>query len=150
MAYGSTSLKGKFIPTNPQKYVGDWKDICFRSSWELKYCQFCDRTTNIVKWSSETCVVPYVSPIDGKQHRYFIDFSVWIKNKDGIITKYLVEIKPKSMCTAPKPRKKTKSYIEEVMRWGVNSSKWKAAHKFAESHGAKFMIINEEHLGIKT
>ena len=35
------------------------------------------------------------------------------------------------------------------MTWGVNEAKWKAAKNYALDRGWEFMILTENHLGIK-
>jgi hypothetical protein len=149
MSYGSNSLKGRFQPKFPKKYKGDHTNVIYRSSWERKFMEWADRTENVKFWNSEEIVIPYLSPIDGKYHRYFVDFKVWIQRNNGKIEVYLVEIKPLSMCTPPKKRKQTKSYIEEVVRWGINEAKWNAANEYALDRGEKFIIMTERELGIK-
>lgn len=149
MSYGSNSLKGRFQPKYPKKYKGDWRNICYRSSWELKFMKWADSSLNVKYWNSEEIVIPYLSPIDQKYHRYFVDFKVWIQNASGTLDTYLVEIKPLSMCSPPKKRKQTKSYIEEVCRWGINKAKWDAANEYALDRGEKFIILTEKQLGIK-
>ena len=44
------SIKSKFKPSNPQKYQGDPENIICRSSWERKFCNYCDTNPNILKW----------------------------------------------------------------------------------------------------
>ena len=80
-------------------------------------------------------------------HRYFVDFIVKLKNKDGIKETLLIEVKPKKQCSAPKkPKKKTRKYITEVKNWGINSAKWKAATEYAENKGWRFIIMTDETL----
>lgn len=148
MSYGKNAKTGKFKPRFPLKYKGKIQDITWRSSWELKFMNWADSTTNVKYWHSEETVVPYISPVDGQYHRYYIDFKVWIQKSDGSLDTYLVEIKPESMCIPPKKRKKTKAYIDEVMRYGVNQAKWESANKYANSRGEKFIVLTEKHLGI--
>jgi hypothetical protein len=69
--------QGTYRPKNPDKFIGS--TATYRSGLELKFFRFCDYNPNIVKWSSESVVVPYISPIDGKVHRYFVDNYVVIK-----------------------------------------------------------------------
>jgi hypothetical protein len=45
--------------------------------------------------------------------------------------------------------KPNKRYINEVMTWGVNEAKWKAAAVFCNDRGWKFDILTEKELGIK-
>lgn len=139
--------KGKYKPKNPRKYRGDINNIVYRSSWELKFAIWCDRTESVLEWGSEIAVIPYISPVDGNPHRYFVDFYVQIMDKKGIAQKYLVEIKPKQFTVPPiPPKRQTKRYIAEVFQWGVNESKWKAATNFCNDRGWKFIILTEDDL----
>jgi hypothetical protein len=70
---------GKYFPINQDKYVGDIHNIIYRSSWERKFCNYCDINPNILKWSSEPLFIPYWSPIDKREHKYFIDFYIKVK-----------------------------------------------------------------------
>jgi hypothetical protein len=139
------SHKGFFKPRNPQKYKGDPTNIVYRSSWECKMMSYVDQHPDIIQWGSEEFSIPYVSPIDGKIHRYFPDF--WIKKKDNQVI--VVEIKPNSQTKPPKPQKKiTKRYVTEVRTWGINSAKWKAAKSYCDDRKWKFIIMDEYNLGI--
>ena len=90
------AYSGKYPPLNPKKYKGDPRMIIYRSLWELKFMKWCDTHNHILEWGSEEIVVPYRSPLDGRVHRYFPDFYIKVKNKNGILKKYIIEIKPKS------------------------------------------------------
>jgi hypothetical protein len=90
MAYSKDTYKGRFVSTNPQKYVGDSTNIVYRSSYELKFMKWCDMNSSVKRWASEEIVIPYISPIDGKKHRYFPDFLIEIRTKDNIIQKILI------------------------------------------------------------
>lgn len=143
------TYKGRFKPKNPSKYGGDVTNIEYRSSWELKYMMMLDNDPSVIKWSSEETVIPYRSPKDNRIHRYFVDFYVKKKTDKGII-EFLVEIKPKAQTTPPVVQKKaTKKYLNEVMTWGVNSAKWKAAEDFCKNRGWDFIVLTEDHLNIK-
>ena len=143
------TYKGSFKPKNPSKYKGNPTNIVYRSSWELSYMMQLDSDASVLQWSSEETVIPYLSPIDSRVHRYFVDFYVKKKTDQGIV-EFLVEIKPKKQTTAPAVQNKpTKRYIKEVQTWGVNEAKWKAAEKFAKSRGWDFIILTEDHLNIK-
>ena len=142
--------KRKYKPLNPHKYVGDHTNIVMRSSWETKFAVWCDKNPSVVDWSSEETIVPYVSPIDNRKHRYFIDFKIRVKSANGAIKVYLIEIKPEFQTRPPvSPSRKTKRFLQEVMTWGVNEAKWKAAGLYAKNRGWEFKILTEHHLGIK-
>ena len=84
--------QGRFHPQNPEKYKGDLQNIIYRSSWELKFMQWCDRNPNVIEYASEEFCIPYLSPIDGRVHRYFPDFIMKVKEQSGEIKKYIIEI----------------------------------------------------------
>lgn len=137
--------KGKYKPKNPNKYTGDPTNIIYRSLWERRFMLFCDTKDAVLEWGSEELFIPYKSPIDGRMHRYFVDFVIKTKNKEGFNETRLIEIKPKKQCSAPsKPKRKTKNYLNEVKTWCINSAKWSAAKEFAENRGWKFQIITED------
>ena len=141
------SYKGKYKPKNVKKYVGNPTKVTYRSLWERRFMTYCDNSSSILSWGSEEVVVPYKSPIDGRWHRYFVDFIVEAKNKNGNKEILLIEVKPKAQCVEPKRKKKpTRRYLNEVRRWGVNSAKWKAAIEFAENRGWRFKILTEDEL----
>lgn len=144
------SYSGVFKPRNPKKYKGDPSNIIYRSLWECKFMSYLDAHPDVMEWASEEFSIPYLSPIDNRVHRYFPDF--WVKKRDrnGLIETIVVEIKPKSQTAPPKVKTKpTKAYINEVKRWGINSSKWKYAKQFCEERKWKFQILTEDELGIK-
>jgi hypothetical protein len=89
------AYSGTFRPSNPQKYVGDYKNIIYRSSWECRVMNWLDKNPSIVSWASEEVIIPYVSPVDGRWHRYFPDFVVKVKDKNGVLKTMMLEVKPK-------------------------------------------------------
>jgi hypothetical protein len=142
--------KRKYKPINPSKYLGDHTNIIMRSSWETKFAIWCDKNPSVISWSSEETIVPYVSPVDNRAHRYFIDFKIQVNTSEGKKRTYLVEIKPDYQTRPPvAPDRKSKKYITEVMTWGVNEAKWRAAKQYALDRGWEFLILTEYHLGIK-
>ena len=144
------TYKGRFRPTNPGKYKGDITNIVYRSLWELRFMKWCDTNPSVEEWGSEIVVVPYISPVDRKIHRYFVDFYIKIRDKNGMTLKYLVEIKPEKFTKPPEiPKKKTKAFIDEVFQYGVNDAKWKAAFEYCQDRNMKFIILTEKDLGIK-
>jgi len=138
--------KGRYIPHNKQKYIGDITNIIYRSSWERRFMKYCDTNSSIIEWSSEELYVPYVSPIDNKYHRYYPDFIIKVKSKKS--TKIImIEIKPSSQTKRPeKGRKKNTTYLSEIRTWTINTSKWKHALKYCAKKNWEFKILTEEHI----
>lgn len=140
-------LQNFFKPQNPKKYKGDKSNIVYRSSWELSFMRWLDTNPAVTLWSSEEIIVYYISPLDGRKHRYFPDFYFECKDADGKTKKYLIEVKPYAQTIEPKKKeKKTKQYINEVTTWAKNSSKWAAAREYCRHKGYEFQIITEKDL----
>jgi hypothetical protein len=143
------AYSGTFKPKNPNKYVGDSNNIIYRSSWECRVMTWLDLNEDIISWASEEIKIPYISPIDGKYHRYFPDFLVKMKTKEGQMKTIMIEVKPKKETSPPKPQKRiTEQYVRAVKTWGVNEAKWKAAIEYCRDRKWEFKIITEEHLGL--
>jgi hypothetical protein len=143
------TYKGKYVPVNKKKYVGDPYKITYRSLWERRFMVYCDTTDAILAWASEEVIIPYISPLDNRVHRYFPDFFIKVKQKDQTIKNMLIEIKPKAQCSPPKtPKRKTKNYLYEVKTWGVNQAKWKAAREWCADRKFEFKLITENELGL--
>lgn len=144
------SNKSKYYPSYPKKYKGDPTNIICRSTWERKFCKWCDLNESILEWGSEEFYIPYVSPVDNRVHRYFPDFIIKVKESTGQVKTYVIEVKPKKQTQPPKtPKRKTKSYLYECKTYAVNQAKWKAAVEFCEDRRIKFKIITEDELGIR-
>ena len=143
------TYKGRFRVLNPSKYKGDITTVIYRSLWELRFMKWCDQSPYIIEWGSETVIIPYVSPVDRKVHRYFVDFYIKVKSKNNTTEKYLIEIKPEKFTKPPEiPKKKTKRFIDEVFQYGVNEAKWKAAFEFCTDRNMKFIVLTEKDLGL--
>lgn len=141
--------QGRFNPQNPEKYNGDSRNIIYRSSWELHFMRYCDRKENIIEWGSEEFFIPYFDPTTNKVRRYFPDFIVKIKESNGSVKKYLIEVKPKRQTKPPtQGNKKKKTLITEAITYEKNVAKWKAAQEWCLDHGLEFKILTEDDLGI--
>ena len=143
------SIKSKYKPSYPEKYIGNAENIICRSSWERKFCYWCDLNENIISWGSEEIRIRYYDPVKQKLRFYYPDFIIKVKEKNGTINKYIVEIKPKKQTTSPQKKSRTtKSYIHETLTYETNKAKWKAAEEFCKDNMIKFMIITEDDLNI--
>ena len=128
----------------PEKYKGSMP-IIYRSGLECQLMRYLDENSKVKSWGSESIVIPYIHPKDGKPHRYFVDFNftMLINNE---IKKYLVEVKPSKQCSPPKQRKNKKSFIYESTQYAINTQKWKSAREWCKKHGYEFLIFTEKHL----
>jgi len=141
------TYKGKYKPKNPSKYRGDPTKVVYRSSWELKAMNIFDQNPNIIWWNSEETVIPYRCKTDGRLHRYFVDFTICMINSDGRKVIKLIEVKPFAQTQEPKqPSRKTKRYVNEVMTYAKNVSKWEAAQQWCADRKYEFVILTEKQL----
>ena len=136
-------IQGIFRPHNPTKYKGGTP--IYRSNLERIYMLWLDSNPNIISWGSEAVVIPYIKPIDGKLHRYFIDFNFTIKDRDNKLHKFLIEIKPQRQCEPPKNHgnKKKSTFLYEQVTYATNQCKWAAADQWAKKNGYTFKVITE-------
>ena len=137
------TYKGYYKPKNPHKYKGNPNNIIYRSSWERSFMKYCDRTVNILEWSSEEVTIPYRCPTDGRKHRYFPDFLIKVKNKKQEIEMHLIEIKPFKQLLKPKNGKR---FLKEMKTWTKNQAKWEAATRLCNRRNWKFKIITEKEM----
>lgn len=136
--------QGRYIPENPQKYAGNINEIVYRSGWELQMMIKLDRTPSVILWNSEGLAIPYVSPLDGRVHRYFPDMLIRVKDRSGITKTHLLEIKPHAQTQLRTPKRQTKKFLTEVTTYAVNKAKWEAAQEFCKDQGWEFHIITEK------
>lgn len=137
--------QGKYTPENPKKYAGNVNEIVYRSGWERQLMIKFDRDRNVVLWNSEGLAIPYRSPLDGALHRYFVDFVIQVRGKDGKDKTWIIEVKPHAQTLMPKQGKKTHRFLSEVATFAVNQSKWTAAAAFAKEQGWEFQVLTEKH-----
>jgi hypothetical protein len=143
------AYNGKFRPNNPEKYDGDPTNIVYRSSYELRFMQYLDSNSNVLKWQSEEFCIPYFDPSTKKMRRYFPDFLVVVKQGEGTLTQ-LIEIKPSKECVPPKvPEKRTRRFIKEVLTYGTNQAKWQHAEEYCKDRNWKFRVITEKDLKMR-
>lgn len=129
---------GRFIPKNPQKYVGNANRVMFRSSWELAFMKWLDQNDAVLRWGSEELRIPYVSPLDGRVHQYYPDMVIMYRDTSGTIRKEIIEIKPykESVLTPNMSPQQQQAFV-------VNKAKWLYAGKFASANGATFRVLTE-------
>jgi hypothetical protein len=144
------AYKGKFTPSNPNKYVGDSTRIIYRSLWERKFMVYLDTSSQIKEWSSEEISVPYFDPNTKKMRQYFPDFVVKLAHNDSIL---MIEIKPKRQTIEPKPPKtKTRAsqikFLQASSIYAMNDAKWKAARDYCDKRGWNFKLMTQDDLGI--
>jgi len=144
------SYKGKFNPKYPAKYIGDPTNVIYRSLWELRLMRYFDQHPAVLGWGSEEVIIPYRSPVDNRIHRYFPDFIVKMREATGAVSTLIIEVKPDAQTKEPvKKTQKSIRYINEVLTYGVNQAKWKAAEEFCADRNWKFKIMTEHDIGVK-
>ena len=145
------AYSGKYRPRFPKKYKGDVSRITYRSSWEARCMNYFDLNENVLWWASEEVIIPYKSPIDGRYHRYYPDFVINVRQRDGKTKTLMIEVKPENQKNAPKVRaRQTKKYINEVVTYAVNQAKWDAATEYCNDRMWEFKVLTEKDMGINS
>lgn len=133
--------QGYFPLDECKKYIGVGP-IIYRSSWENKFCIYCETNSHVVKWSSEPFEIKYWNPIKEKYSKYHPDFFVLLD--DG--KKLVIEVKPSSQIKKPEPPKRktfktVKNYRYLSEQYILNMAKFAAATAWCEKKGYTFKIV---------
>lgn len=161
--------QGWYVPKlHPEKCLT--KENIYRSSWELAFYDWCDRSDNVVRWASEPIGIQYKNPIANldycnKHHlnpqnpaywkvcTYNVDVWIELLTPDGTnVRKIFIEIKPYAQTKPPEPLKpdanpkQIKAWNEQARTYMVNVAKWKAAEEYFKSKQCEFMIVTERTL----
>ena len=136
-----------YLPEYPEKYAGK-QPIIARSNWEYKFCRWLDLNPNILRWASEPIKINYYDPVTKKKRGYYPDFLFVARNKEDLISKHLIEIKPHKQAVKPRNSKKKlrSQLIEEQMLYMRNQAKWIAANAWCQQHDISFNILTEQEL----
>ena len=148
MSERKQKYKGKFTPENPSKYAGDTSNIIYRSMWERRCMKYFDNNPSILQWASEEVVIPYYDTATKKVRRYFPDFLIKIKNKNGQEKTHLIEVKPSKDMRPPVGGmgKKKSTVLYEMKTYQMNRDKFAAARKWCDDRNIIFDIWTEKHL----
>ena len=118
--------KGKYTPENPGKYMGDSDNIIYRSMWERRCMKYFDVNPSVLGWASEEVAIPYYDTATKRVRRYFPDFLIKIKDKDGQAKTHLIEVKPSKDLRPPvggKGKKKS-TVLYEMKTYQMNRDKF--------------------------
>lgn len=136
--------QGYYPITECKKYSGTGP-IIYRSNWEKLFCDFCEKSSNITSWTSESIFIKYFDPVTETHRKYYPDFLIQTANGLTI----LIEVKPEQQLKPPvePKRKNTKKYerylkLQKVVQ--TNYAKFKAATKYCADKGWVFRIITEK------
>ena len=140
--------KGKFTPEHPRKYMGDSSNIIYRSMWERRCMKYFDVNPSVLQWASEEISIPYYDTGSKKVRRYFPDFLIKIKDKNGEDKTHLIEVKPSKDLRPPTGGrgKKKSTVLWEMKTYQMNRDKFASARKWCDQRGIEFDIWTEKHL----
>jgi hypothetical protein len=142
----SRTKQGYFNISESTKYNGKTKKVIYRSSWEYKFCVWCEQNPNIQNWCSESVQIKYICPIENVTRNYYPDF--WIKFTNG--DTWIIEVKPEReyKIVPEPPKRKTKkaiqNYIDLKKTIRINIAKFRYASQYANNRGWKFFVADEK------
>tara|TARA_R110002153_G_scaffold29711_3_gene91085 strand:- start:3308 stop:3868 length:561 start_codon:yes stop_codon:yes gene_type:complete len=138
--------KGKFTDIkHPEKYVGDITKIIYRSHWERNVMRWLDGNESVAEWASEEIAIPYEHPIYQRRQKYYPDF--YVKFIDGTVK--VIEVKPEIQTKkpiTPKTKNKTSRYVNEMITYTINMTKWAKATEVSQRNNFIFEIWTEKTL----
>ena len=142
--------QGYYKLENHDKYTGDPSQIIYRSTYEHKFCRYCDLTNEVVNWSSEPFSIKYYDPVNKKEREYHVDFFIRVA-KNGTMTNYLVEVKPKAKLQMPiiesrQTLKRLQQYNRDMEEFIITKAKKEAAEQYAHAMGYKYILVTEDFL----
>jgi hypothetical protein len=142
--------QGRFNPLNPNKYKGTLP-IYYRSKLELNAMRMLDNNSNVLAWGSESVVIPYLSPLDNRIHRYFVDMVATLRESTGNIKKLLIEVKPFKQTQKPTSSnaKSQKTVLYENTQYIMNMAKFDAAKQWCVKKDFTFIILTEREITLK-
>lgn len=145
---GMAYHQGEYKVINTDKYLGTTGTARYLSSWELHLLRYFDLNPNVIKWGGDNIVIiPYISPIDNKQHRYMVDFYIEYLDKDSTKRIEILECKPFKETQPPSKRGKSKQrQVQEALVFVRNQAKWKFATEYAKARGWTFRVITEKNI----
>ena len=141
-------IRDRYPVVNRKKYIGNPNKVTYRSLWEKDFMVYCDRNTNVLNWCSENPIIKYFCPTDRKWHKYYPDFYMKVKQSDGNIKEFIIEVKPKRQTKPPRKGKSRRNYLYEQLTWVKNQAKWEAATQYCKKREWEFKIVTERELGI--
>ena len=130
--------QGRYTLKNDNKYLGR-KTPLYRSSWEFAFMRFCDESTSVSKWASESVKIPYKDPLTGKLTIYVPDFMIQYTDKKGKGHVELIEVKPENQMTKESIGRNKYRQAQYVR----NMAKWEAARAWCKNRKILFRVINE-------
>ena len=144
----SQKYKGKYTPENPGKYMGDSDNIIYRSMWERRCMKYFDINPSVLQWASEEIAIPYYNTAQKKVRRYFPDFLIKVKDKNGQEKTHLIEVKPSKDLRPPTNTqgKRKSTVLYEMKAYQMNRDKFASARKWCDEKGIQFDIWTEKHL----
>ena len=126
--------QGFFDKFMPKRYFGKYP-IIYRSSWELKFMQWCELSPIVCQWTSEPDLGISYLDMHNNYHKYFPDFLVKLTTGES----WLIEVKPSKDI----PRTQSDLHLHPVR--SKNACKWKAAMEFCKKNpGMTFKLVTEE------
>lgn len=152
-SYSKNFTQGYYKPKNPEKYVGNLKNIIYRSGMELKFCQLMDSSKRIIRWVSEPDTSPfpikYHNPIKNNICNYYPDYLIEAIQQNGSTKTMVIEVKPKEKLKKPKrpskyaSKKTINSYNNKLKEFIINMEKYKASIKFCKRLNIEYVYITE-------
>ena len=110
--------------------------------------KYFDGNPSILQWASEEVVIPYYDTATKKVRRYFPDFLIKVKDKNGQSKTHLIEVKPSKDLKPPisVQGKKKSTVLYEMKTYLMNRDKFASAREWCSDRGIQFDIWTEKEI----
>ena len=101
--------------------------------------------------ASEEVSIPYYDTATKRVRRYFPDFLIKVKDKNGKLKTHLIEVKPTKDLRPPVGGrgKKRSTVLYEAKTYQMNRDKFASARKWCDERNITFDIWTEKHIQMK-
>lgn len=143
--------QGLYKLKNPHKYLGDPRQLKYKSSWEEEAFRVCDNNPHVLEWAYEFIKIPYLMPSirnpsgNPRAKIYIPDLYVVSSDGNGNVSRKVIEIKPYKQTRKSRSKNPNVSLYENHVHM-MNQLKWQAAKAYCDANGIEFLVVTENEL----
>ena len=110
--------------------------------------KYFDTNPSVLGWASEEISIPYYDTATKKVRRYFPDFLIKVKDKNGKVKTHLIEVKPTKDLRPPVggKGKKRSTVLYEAQTYQMHRDKFASARNWCAERNITFGVWTEKHL----
>lgn len=127
----------KFFLHNPDRYIGNIKDVMYSDKKMLHLFTICDRSRNVIKWSNERVGIHFLNPKTKDMDVFFPDLMIKYIHDGKEVTEVL------DIRSVGETGSETGKSHSIAMKDPVNNAKWESAKSLCEKNGIVFRVVSD-------